>query len=219
MINLENWINKQVTVTFRNGVTRKNNLVKKAVLKGKFCYFLISPGKDSLFFNRAGLSSLRQFCDDTYSWDYDILDIKETKANTETNQTKTQILQNEIQKTQEQLKKLQDQLDVIESKNKKIQKVIITFFTDDTCIDVRLSEHLPLMLDQENGEMVRSISLPTEIIKDQNEDSLKHKALESLRKIEDIYKDTVYMDESIPSTYLDVAIIRDALNHLPDSLV
>lgn len=75
------------------------------------------------------------------------------------------------------------------------------------------------MLDQENGEMVRSISLPTEIIKDQNKNSLKHKALESLKKIEDIYKDTVYMDESIACAYLDAAIIRDALNQLPDSLV
>lgn len=211
MINLENWIDKQVTVTLKSGVTRKNNLVKKYSFSSKFCYYLIDPTKDTLFFNRAGLSSLRHFYNlDTYLTDYDILDIKEVEVNTEINRTKTQLLQDEIQKTQEQLKNLQDQLEEVESKNKKIQKVTITFFTDDTCIDVRLSEHLPLMLDQENGEMVRSISLPTEIIKDQNKDSLKRKALESLRKIEDADKNT---------TYLDAAIIRDALNQLPDSLV
>jgi len=210
MINLENWIDKQVTVTLKSGVTRKNYLVKKDSFSSKFCYYLISPTKVTLFFNQAGLSSFRQFYNDTYLTDYDILDIKEVEVNTEINRTKTQILQDEIQKTQEQLKNLQDQLEEVKSKNKKIQKVIITFFTDDTSIDVRLSEHLPLMLDQENGEMVCSISLPTEIIKNQNKDSLKHKALESLRKIEDADKNT---------TYLDAAIIRDALNQLPDSLV
>lgn len=127
MINLENWIDKQVTVTLKSGVTRKNYLVKKDSSSSKFCYYLISPTKDTLFFNQAGLSSFRQLYNDTYSADYDILDIKEVEVNTEINRTKTQILQDEIQKTQEQLKNLQDQLEEVKSKNKKYKKLLLHF--------------------------------------------------------------------------------------------